>query len=78
MVAQLWITDLAIFYTCRVPVPNRSRPTFVRSNNLVFGNKCPLAKDAPNVIDNGEVAQDFLPEANISGITASSVDSILH
>ncbi len=31
-------------------MPNRSRPTFVSSNNVVLGNKCPLAKDAPNVI----------------------------
>jgi len=59
-------------------MPNRSRPTLVSSNDVVFGNKCPLAKDAPNVIDNGEVALDFPPEANISDITASSVDSILH
>jgi hypothetical protein len=58
-------------------MPNRSRPTFVTSNNVVFGNKCPMAKDAPNVIDNEEVALDFPPEANISEITTSSVDSIL-
>ncbi len=45
-------------------MPNRSRPTFVSSNNVVFGNKCPLVKDAPNVIGNGEVALDFPPEAN--------------
>jgi hypothetical protein len=57
-------------------MPNRSRPTFVTSNNVVFGNKCPMAKDAPNVIDNEEVALDFPPEANISEITTSSVDSI--
>jgi hypothetical protein len=36
-----------------------------------------MAKDAPNVIDNGEVALDFPPEANISDITISSVDSIV-
>ena len=59
-------------------MPDRSRPTFVSSNNVVFGNKCPLAKDAPNVIDNGEVALDFPPEANIMDITASSITSILH
>ena len=59
-------------------MPNRSRPTFVSSNNVVFGNKFPLAKDAPNVIDDGEVALDFPPEADVSDITASSVDSILH
>ncbi len=57
-------------------MPNRSRPTFVTSNNVVFGNKCPMAKDAPNVIDNEEVALDFPPEANISEITTLSVDSI--
>jgi hypothetical protein len=58
-------------------MPNRARPTFVTSNNVVFGNKCPMAKDAPNVIDNEEVALEFPPEANISDITTSSVDSIL-
>jgi hypothetical protein len=35
-----------------------------------------MAKDAPNVIDNEEVALDFPPEANISEITTSSVGSI--
>jgi hypothetical protein len=58
-------------------MPNRSRPTFVTSNNVFFGSKCPMAKDAPNVIDNEEVALEFPPEANISEITTSSVDSIL-
>jgi hypothetical protein len=43
--------------------------TFVTSNNVVFGNKCQMAKDAPNVIDNEEVAPDFPLEANISEIT---------
>jgi hypothetical protein len=37
-----------------------------------------MAKDAPNVIDNEEVALDFPPEANISEINTSSVDSILN
>jgi hypothetical protein len=36
-----------------------------------------MAKDAPNVIDNEEVALDFPPEANFSEITTSSVDLIL-
>jgi len=58
-------------------MPDRSRPTFVTSNNVVFGHKCPMAKDAPNVIDNEEVALDFPPEANISEITTSSIDFIL-
>ena len=60
-----------------VYVPGRSRPTFVSTNNVVFGNKCPLAKDAPDVIDNGEVVLDFPPEANASDINSSSVDSIM-
>jgi hypothetical protein len=59
-------------------MPDRSRPTFVSSNNVVFGNKCPLAKDAPNLIDNGEVALDFPPEANIMDVTDSSIASIIH
>ena len=36
-----------------------------------------MAKDAPNVIDNGEVALNFPPEASISDIITSSVDSII-
>ncbi len=63
--------------SCPLYMSDRPRPRFVSSNNEVFGNKCPTAKDAPNVIDNGEVALDFPPEANISDITTSSVDSIL-
>ena len=62
-------------YVCYVP--GRSRPTFVSTNNVVFGNKCPLAKDLPNVIDNDQVVLDFPPEANVSDISDSSVESIL-
>jgi hypothetical protein len=58
-------------------VPGRPRPTFVSSNNVVFGNKCLMAKDSPNVVDNGEVVIDFPPEANVSEIMSSSVNSIL-
>jgi hypothetical protein len=58
-------------------MPNRARPTFVTSNNVVFGNKSPMAYDAPNVIDNEEVALDFSSEANVSDITTSSLESIL-
>ena len=58
-------------------VPGRPRPTFVSTNNVVFGNKCPMAKDSPNVIDNGEVALDFPPEAHLSEISSSSVDANL-
>jgi hypothetical protein len=50
----------------------------VTSDNVMFGNKCLIAKDTLNVIDKKEVALDFLPEANVSEITASSIDSILH
>ena len=59
-------------------MPGRARPTFVSSNNVVFGNRCPMAKDAPNVIENGEVAVDFPPEANVADISSSSVASILN
>ena len=55
----------------------RPSPTFVSTNNLTFGNKCPMAKDAPDFIDNGETVLDFPPEANVSDISSSSVDSIL-
>ena len=58
-------------------MPDRASPTFVSSNNVVFGNKCPRAKDAPNIIDNGEVALEFPPEANVADINSSSVGSIL-
>ncbi len=53
---------------------NSSCSTFVTSNNVVFGNKCPMAKDAPYVIDNEEVALDFPPEANIAEISTLSHD----
>jgi hypothetical protein len=44
----------------------------------MFCNKCHLAKDdAPNVIDDGKVAQNLPPEVNISGLTASRIDLIL-
>ena len=58
-------------------VPGRSRPTFVSTNNVTFGNRCPMAKDSPDFIDNGETVMDFPPEANIFDISSSSVDSIL-
>ena len=58
-------------------VPGRPRPTFVSTNNVTFGNKCPMAKDSPDFIDNGEMVLDFPPEANVSDISSSSVDSIL-
>ena len=58
-------------------VPGRPRPTFVCSNNVTFGNKCPMAKDSPDFIDNGDIVLDFPPEANVSEISSSSVDSIL-
>ena len=57
-------------------VPGRLRPTFVSTNNVVFGNKCPMAKDAPNVIADDEVAFDFPPEAHASEISSSSVEAI--
>ncbi len=43
-------------------MPNGARPTFVTSYNVVFGNKCPMAKDSPDVSDNEKVALDFRPE----------------
>ena len=58
-------------------VPGRSRPTFVSTNNVVFGNRCPMAKDSPDFIDNEEVVLDFPPEANTSDINSSSVETIL-
>ncbi len=51
--------------------------TFVSTNNVVFGNKCPMAQDSPNVTENGDVMFDFPPEAHVSEITSSSVDAIL-
>ena len=41
---------------------------------MVFGNRCPLAKDSPDFICNEEVVLDFTPEANTSDINFSSVD----
>ena len=58
-------------------VPDRPGSAFVCTNNVVFGTKCPPAKDSPNVIDDGEVALDFSPEANDSEISSSSVEAII-
>ena len=58
-------------------MPDRASAAFVSSNNVVFCNKCPRAKVAPNIIDNGEVALEFPPEANVADINSSSVGSIL-
>jgi hypothetical protein len=57
--------------------PGRPRPTFISTNNVVFGNKCPMAKDASDLIDNDQVALDFPQEANASEISSSSVEMIL-
>ena len=62
-------------YVCYVP--GRTRPTFVCTNNVTFGNKCPMSKDAPNVIDTADIAFDFPPEANVSDIKSSMVASIV-
>jgi hypothetical protein len=58
-------------------VPNRK--TFVSKNNVVFGNKCPIAKDSPNVNEDasGDVIFDFPPEAHVLEINSSNVDGIL-
>ena len=72
-------------YCGRSTMDNRSsyvlyvpdRKTFVSTNNVVFGNKCPMAKDSPNVIEKGDVMFDFPPEAHVSEIISSSVDAIL-
>ncbi len=37
-----------------------------------------MAKDSLNVVDNGEVVIYFPPEAHVSEIMSSSVDSILN
>ena len=58
-------------------VPSRSSSTFVCTNNVVFGNKCPRAKDTPDVIDDGEIALDFPLEANDSEINSASVNVIM-
>ena len=36
-----------------------------------------MAKDSPDYIDNEEMVLDFPPEANVSDISSSSIDSIL-
>ena len=46
-------------------------------NNEMFSNKCPLPKDSPDFIDNGDTVLDFPPEANVSDISSSSADLIL-
>jgi hypothetical protein len=75
VVAQPWTIGQVTPYTCLASLVRR---LLVRtSNNVVFGNRCPLAKDAPNVIENGEVAVDFPPEANVADISSSSVALIL-
>jgi hypothetical protein len=56
-------------------VPGRQR--FVSTNNVVFGNKCPIAKDSPNIIEADDEVFDFPPEAHVSEINSSSVDAIL-
>ena len=43
----------------------------------MFSNKCPLPKDSPDFIDNGDTVLDFPPEANVSDISSSSADLIL-
>ena len=58
-------------------VPDRPGSAFVCTNNVVFGTKCPRAKDSPNVIDDGEVALDFPPEANDPEINSSAVQAIV-
>ena len=58
-------------------VPGRPRPTLVSTNKVTFGNKCPIAEDSPDFIDKGDTVPDFPPEANVSDISSSSVDSIL-
>ena len=72
-------------YCGRSTMENRSsyvlyvpgRQTFVSTNNVVFGNKCPMAKDSPNVIEADDMVFDFPPEAHVSEINSSSVDAIL-
>ena len=53
-------------------IPGRPRPTSVSTNNVTFGNKCPLAKDSPDFIDNGDTVLEFPPEANVSGHLVST------
>jgi hypothetical protein len=54
------------------------RQTFVATNNVVFGNKCPMVKDSPNGIKADDMVFDFPPEAHVSEINSSSVDAILN
>ena len=56
-------------------VSDRPGSTFVCTNNVVFGTKCPRAKDSPNVIDDGEVTLNFPQEANHSEISSSSIEA---
>ena len=58
-------------------VPSRSSSTFVCTNNVVFGTKCPRAKDTPDFIDDGEIAFDFPIEANDSEINSANVNAIM-
>jgi hypothetical protein len=58
-------------------VPVRPHPTFVSRNDVTFGNKCPMAKVASDLIDNGYTVLDFPPEANASNISSLNVDAIM-
>jgi hypothetical protein len=51
---QRWTTGL-VYELYVLYVPGRLQSTFVSTNNVVC-NKCGMAKDSPNIIDNGEVA----------------------
>jgi hypothetical protein len=37
----------------------------VSTNDVVFGNKCPMAKDSPNVIETDDIVFDFPPDAHV-------------
>ena len=50
---QLWRTDLVMSFMFL------GVKTFVSTNNVVFGNKCPMAKDSPNVIEADDMVLDF-------------------
>ena len=58
-------------------VPGRARPTFVSTNIVTLCNRCPMAKDSPDFINNGETVMDFPQGANVFDISSSSVDSFL-
>jgi hypothetical protein len=61
-------------FVCYVP----SRQKFVVSNNVVFGQKCPMRKDYPNVIVPESPDVDVLPpEANTSELTSSQIEGII-